>query len=325
MEKLKKPFFSGFATRSIGKNLGQIIGLLLMCITVSLLTPKFLTVSNILNILKGNAVNAMLSCVLSMVILLGFIDISVGSTVGLAGIVSATLITCYEWSVLPTILVCLAIGLVVGCFNGLCVAKIGVPAFIATLVTQCIGRGLAQVICNGNPVRVRNETFTSIGTTMIGGRLSIIVIYAVIVFIITGIILYRTRLGAYLYAVGGNRLASDYSGINSQNVIMFPYLFGGIISAFCGIVWAARLGSATPTLGESFELDAIAATALGGASMSGGTLSLGGTLLGVFMIGVIQNGLNLLGVNSFWQYVAKGIIIIIAVVIDIIRKTNNDR
>lgn len=325
MEKLKKMPIIGFTVRFIGKNLGQVVGLLLMCIIVSLLTPKFLTASNILNVLKGNAVNGMLSCVLSMVILLGFIDISVGSTVGLAGIVSATLITNHGWPVVPTILVCLMIGLVMGCFNGVCVAKVGVPAFIATLVTQCIGRGLAQVICNGNPVRVRNEAFTTIGTTMIGGKLSIIVIYAAIVFILTGIILYRTRLGAYMYAVGGNRLASDYSGIDSQKVILFPYLFGGLVAAFCGIVWAARLGSATPTLGENFELDAIAATALGGASMSGGSLSLGGTLLGVFMIGVIQNGLNLLGVNSFWQYVAKGIIIIIAVVIDIVRKADGNR
>ena len=320
MERIYKLPLIGFVARFIKRNLGQAVGLLLMCLIVALLTPKFLTVSNVFNILKSNSVNAMLSCALSLVILLGFIDISVGSTVGLAGIVSATLITNFGWPILPTVLACLAIGLLIGAFNGACVAHIGVPAFIATLVTQCIGRGLAQVICDGNPIRVRSDAFSVIGATTFKGGLSIIVFYAAAVFIITGIILYRTRLGAYLYAVGGNRTAANYSAIDSRKVIMFAYLFGGLIAAFCGIVWASRLGSATPTLGDGFELDAIAATALGGASMSGGSLSLGGTLLGVFMIGVIQNGLNLLGVNSFWQYVAKGVIIIIAVVIDIFRK-----
>lgn len=325
MEKVNKMPVVGFLTRFGRKNLGQIVGLFLMCVIVAFLTPKFLTTSNIFNVLKGNAVNAMLSCALSLVILLGFIDISVGSTVGLAGIVSATLITNFGWPVIPTVAVCMLIGLTVGSINGMFVAYIGVPAFIATLVTQCIGRGLAQVICDGNPIRVRNDTFSAIGTSTLGGALSIIVLYAAIIFLITGVLLYKTRLGASLYAVGGNRIAANYSGIDAKKVILFPYVFGGLIAAFCGIVWAARLGSATPTLGDSFELDAIAATALGGASMSGGTLSLGGTLLGVFMIGVIQNGLNLLGVNSFWQYVAKGVIIIIAVVIDIFRKSKTKK
>lgn len=301
-------------------NLGPLVGLILMCVIVTMLTPKFLTGSNILNLLKANSVNAILSCALTMAILLGQIDISVGSTVGLSGMVSAILITNYEIPIIPTITICLLIGMIIGAFNGFCIAYIDVPPFITTLVTQCIGRGLAQVICDGNPVRVRNDMFSSIGTATIGNGVSIITIYAVVCLMLTTVFLYKTKMGSYIYAVGGNVVAAKYSGINVKLVMMTPYIIGGVLAAFCGIVWVARLGSATPTLGQNFELDAIAATALGGASMSGGTANIGGTILGVFMIGVIQNGLNLLGVNSFWQYVAKGIIIIIAVVIDILRK-----
>lgn len=301
-------------------NMGALVGLILMCVIVGIMTPKFFTASNILNLLKANSVNAILSCALTMVILLGQIDISVGSTVGLSGIVSAMLITNFDFPIVPTILICLSIGFVIGIFNGFCVAFVGVPAFITTLVTQCIGRGLAQVICGGNPVRVRNDTFSSIGTLTLGNGISIITVYAILCLVLTSIFLYKTKTGSYLYAVGGNETAARYSGINVKRVIMIPYIIGGVLAAFCGIVWVARLGSATPILGQNFELDAIAATALGGASMSGGVANIGGTLLGVFMIGVIQNGLNLLGVNSFWQYVAKGVIIIIAVMIDILRK-----
>lgn len=301
-------------------NLGALAGLALMCAVVGVMTPKFFTGSNILNLLKANSVNAILSCALTMVILLGQIDISVGSTVGLSGIVSAMLITNFGFPIVPTILICLLIGFVIGVFNGLCVAFVGVPAFITTLVTQCIGRGLAQVICGGNPVRVRNDAFSQIGTMTLWNGISIITVYAIICLILTTVFLYKTKTGAYLYAVGGNVTAAEYSGINVKRVLMTPYIIGGVLAAFCGIVWVARLGSATPILGQNFELDAIAATALGGASMSGGVANIGGTLLGVFMIGVIQNGLNLLGVNSFWQYVAKGVIIIIAVMIDILRK-----
>ena len=301
-------------------NLGALSGLFLMCLIVSILTPKFLTVSNTLNLLKANSVNAILSCALTMAIMLGQIDISVGSTLGLSGIVSAMLITNYSFPIVPTIIICLFIGMLIGAFNGFCISFIGVPAFIATLVTQCIGRGLAQVICGGNPIRVRNDAFSAIGTTTLLNGVSIITVYAVVCLVATTIFLYKTKTGSYIYAVGGNETAAKYSGINVKRVMMTPYVISGVLAAFCGIVWVARLGSATPTLGDGFELDAIAATALGGASMSGGVANIGGTLLGVFMIGVIQNGLNLLGVNSFWQYVAKGIIIIIAVVIDIMRK-----
>lgn len=319
MNKSKNPVIK-MIYKYLKNNLGALVGLALMCAVVGILTPKFFTGSNILNLLKANSVNAILSCALTMAILLGQIDISVGSTVGLSGVVSAMLITNYGFPILPTILICLLIGFVIGSFNGFCIAYIGVPAFIATLVTQCIGRGLAQVICGGNPVRVRNESFSAIGTTTLGIGISIITVYAVVCLIFTTIFLYKTKTGSYIYAVGGNVTAAKYSGINVRRVMMTPYVIGGVMAAFCGIVWVARLGSATPTLGQNFELDAVAATALGGASMSGGVANIGGTILGVFMIGVIQNGLNLLGVNSFWQYVAKGVIIIIAVVIDILRK-----
>ena len=132
--------------------------------------------------------------------------------------------------------------------------------------------------------------------------------------------LFRSRVGTYLYAIGGNELAAEYSGINVRVITAIPYLIGGFFAAFCGVIWTARLGSGSPTLGQNFELDAIAATALGGASMSGGIGRIGGTMIGVLMIGVINNGLNLINLNSFYQLIVKGLVVAISVIIDVMRK-----
>ncbi|GAA0793752.1 ribose ABC transporter permease [Faecalicatena orotica] len=323
MKEKKKIVASNSFTNYFRRNLGSLIGLAALSIIIGVIAPKLFSGTNLLNLLKSNSVNAIISCAMLMAILLGEIDISVGSTVGLAGVVSASLITDFGMPVGVAVLVSLLVGVVIGIINGMSIAYFKVPAFIATLATQCIGRGLTQVISGGISIRVRNDAFSNIAMTNIGG-VSVIIIYAVIFLLITWLLLNKTKFGYYIYAIGGNRQAAEYSGINVKLFNALPYVFSGIACAFCGILWTARLGSAAAMLGNGFELDAISAVVIGGTSMSGGVGTVGGTVLGILIIGVLQNGLNLMGVNSFWQYVCKGIIILLAVIIDVIRKSKEN-
>ena len=302
------------------RNIGTIIGLILLIIVVTISTPRFLTTSNILNLLKSNSVNAIISCGMLMAILMGEIDISVGSTVGLSGIIGAYMMTNMGLPVGPTICICLLVGALVGIVNGIAISYLKVPAFVATLATQSIGRGLTEIISGGVTIRVRDDSYTAIGNTSIGG-ISVIIIYAAVILVFTWFLLNRTRFGYYIYAIGGNKLAAQYSGVNVKKYNMLPYVLIGLFCGLSGLIWSARLGSAAATLGSGFEMDAIAAVVIGGTSMSGGVGTVGGTFIGVLIIGVITNGLNLMGINSFWQEVFKGIIILVAVVIDVVRKT----
>lgn len=302
------------------RNIGTIIGLILLIIVVTISTPRFLTTSNILNLLKSNSVNAIISCGMLMAILMGEIDISVGSTVGLSGIIGAYMMTNMGLPVGATICICLMVGALVGIVNGIAISYLKVPAFVATLATQSIGRGLTEIISGGVTIRVRDDSYTAIGNTSIGG-ISVIIIYAAVILVFTWFLLNRTRFGYYIYAIGGNKLAAQYSGVNVKKYNMLPYVLIGLFCGLSGLIWSARLGSAAATLGSGFEMDAIAAVVIGGTSMSGGVGTVGGTFIGVLIIGVITNGLNLMGINSFWQEVFKGIIILVAVVIDVVRKT----
>lgn len=301
------------------RNMGTIIGLGLLVILVSISTPKFLTGPNILNLFKSNSVNAIIACGMLMAILMGEIDISVGSTVGLTGIVGAYLITNLKVPVPATVLICLLLGAFVGVINGYAISYLQVPAFVATLATQSIGRGLTEIISGGVTIRIRNDAYTAIGSKGIG-NLSLSVIYAAVILILTWVLLNKTRFGYYIYALGGNKTAAQYSGVNVKKMNMLPYIIIGIFCGIAGVVWSARLGSAAATLGSGFEMDAIAAVVIGGTSMSGGVGTVGGTFIGILIIGVITNGLNLMGINSFWQDVFKGIIIMAAVVFDMMRK-----
>lgn len=182
-----------------------------------------------------------------------------------------------------------------------------------------IGRGLTEILSGGVSIRIRNDFYTAIGLSSIGD-LSIIVVYAALFILLTWVLLNKTRFGYYLYAIGGNKLASDYSGVNTKLYNMIPYVLIGVLSSIGGIIWSSRLGSAAATLGSGFEMDAIAAVVIGGTSMSGGVGTVGGTVIGILIIGVITNGLNLMGINSFWQDVFKGLIILTAVIVDVLRK-----
>ena len=185
-----------------------------------------------------------------------------------------------------------------------------------------IGRGLTEIISGGVTIRVRNTGYTALGNQNVAG-ISVIIIYAAAVLIFTWFLLNRTRFGYYIYALGGNKLAAQYSGVNVKKYNMLPYVLIGLFCGLGGLIWSARLGSAAATLGSGFEMDAIAAVVIGGTSMSGGVGTVGGTFIGILIIGVITNGLNLMGINSFWQEVFKGIIILVAVIIDVVRKSKS--
>jgi ribose transport system permease protein len=306
------------------RNFGTIIGLIILCVIVSIATPKFLTGSNILNLFKSNAVNAIITCGMLMAILMGEIDISVGSIVGLTGVTAAFLLTNKGVPVPLVVVLILLLGALIGAVNGFFIAYVHVPAFVATLATQSIGRGLTEIITNGVTIRIRNDLYTSLGNKNLGA-VSITVIYALVALILTWFLLNRTRFGYYIYAIGGNRTAAAYSGVNVRKYNMIPYILSGLFCGVGGMIWSARLGSAAAMLGSGFEMDAIAATVIGGTSMTGGVGTVGGTFIGILIIGVITNGLNLMGINSFWQDVFKGIIILAAVVIDIVRKKKAQR
>ncbi len=301
------------------RNLGMLIGLLILVVGITIYTPKFLTGSNLLNLLKANSVNAIICCGMLMAILMGEIDISVGSTVGLTGVIGAYMITNLNMPVWVTVICCLAVGALAGIINGFAISYLQIPAFVATLATQCIGRGLTEIISGGVTIRVRNDAYTALGNTSFGG-VSIIIIYALVALVVTWLLLNKTKFGYYIYALGGNKTAAKYSGVNVKKYNMLPYVIIGILCGVGGIVWSARLGSAAATLGSGFEMDAIAAVVIGGTSMSGGVGTVGGTFIGILIIGVINNGLTLMGINSFWQSVFKGVIILVAVVIDVIKK-----
>ena len=302
------------------RNIGTLIGLAVLIIIVTIATPKFFTKSNMLNVLKANSVNAIISCGMLMAILMGEIDISVGSTVGLSAVIAATTLTKLNFPI-PVVVVCTILtGGVVGVVNGFSISYLQVPAFVATLATQCIGRGLTEILTGGVTIRIRDDFYTSLGNKAFGG-VSITIIYAGIVLILTWFLLNRTRFGYYVYALGGNKMAAQYSGVNVRLFNMLPYVLIGLFSGLGGMIWSARLGSAAAMLGSGFEMDAIAAVVIGGTSMSGGVGTVGGTLIGVLIIGVITNGLNLIGINAFWQDVLKGVIIMAAVIFDVMRKS----
>jgi ribose transport system permease protein len=327
MKKMKSTTEVSFIRRSlcglireyIKQNIGIIVALFVLILVVSLSAPSFLTKANMLNLLRANAVNAIICCGMLMAVLMGEIDISVGSTVGLSGVIGAYLITNASFPVWLTLLCCILTGLAVGVINGISVSYFGIPAFVASLATMSIGRGLTAIVCGGISIRIRNDIYSRISSANIGG-LSMIIIYALVIIFLTWTLLNRTRFGYYIYAIGGNKLAAQYSGINTKLYNLIPYLLIGMFSALGGIIWSSRLGSAAATLGQGFEMDAIAAVVIGGVSMSGGVGTVGGMVIGVLIVGVITNGLNLMSINPFWQEVFKGIIILAAVIVDMLRK-----
>jgi ribose transport system permease protein len=307
--------------RFFKENLGILIALIALCLilTVNPATSRtFLTSQNIFNMLRQTSTNLYIACGMTMVIILGGIDLSVGSIIALSGCIAAGCVVHYHFPIAIAILVGILVGLLVGLFNGVVIAKTTIPAFIVTLATMNIARGFAYVYTGGSPVRVITKEWQFIGGGYVG-IFPVPVIILFIVLILTGLIMNKTRLGRYIYAVGGNAQAAEFSGINVAKVKFLVQVFSGIMAGLAGIVLASRMYSGQPTAGEGAEMDAIAAVVVGGTSMAGGSGKLGGTIIGGLIIGVLNNGLNLMNVNSFWQYVVKGAVILLAVYVDYLR------
>ena len=303
------------------ENLGIIVAFLVLCVFLSVF-PKtsgsFFTRQNIFNVLRQISTNLFLACGMTMVIILGGIDLSVGSIIALSGCISAGCVARYNLPLPIALLMGLSAGLLVGMFNGAVIRKTTIPAFIVTLATMNIAKGLAYVYTGGSPVRVVTKEWQFLGAGYVGIFPTPVVIL-VIVLIITAIIMNKTKMGRHMYAVGGNQQAAEFSGIKVEKVKFFVHAFSGLMAGLAGIVLASRMYSGQPTAGDGAEMDAIAAVVVGGTSMAGGSGKIGGTIIGGLIIGVLNNGLNLLNVNSFWQYVVKGVVILLAVFLDYFR------
>ena len=303
------------------ENLGIIVAFLVLCVFLSVF-PKtsgsFFTRQNIFNVLRQISTNLFMACGMTMVIILGGIDLSVGSIIALSGCISAGCVARYNLPLPIALLMGLLVGLLVGMFNGAVISKTTIPAFIVTLATMNIAKGLAYVYTGGSPVRVVTKEWQFLGAGYVGIFPTPVVIL-VIVLIITAIIMNKTKMGRHMYAVGGNQQAAEFSGIKVEKVKFFVHAFSGLMAGLAGIVLASRMYSGQPTAGDGAEMDAIAAVVVGGTSMAGGSGKIGGTIIGGLIIGVLNNGLNLLNVNSFWQYVVKGVVILLAVFLDYFR------
>jgi len=291
----------------------SLIGLLILCIVISLITPRFLSFGNVKNVLTQVSVNAVIAIGMSFVILTGGIDLSVGSILAVSGAVAASIIKS-TGNVFLAIIVALAIGSVIGLINGVLVSKGRIQAFIVTLATMTIFRGITYVYTNGTPISGLGLSFSSIGNKTILG-LPVPVVFMAIVFGIAFYILSQTRYGRYVYALGGNEDSARLSGINTDKIKTLVYVISGAAAALSGIIVTSRIGSASPNAGVGFELDAIAAVVVGGTSLSGGEGSVGGTIIGALIIGVLSNGLNLINVSPFYQAIVKGLVILLAVMV----------
>jgi ribose/xylose/arabinose/galactoside ABC-type transport system permease subunit len=296
----------------------------------------FATLENLSNVARQTSINTILAVGLTFVIITGGIDLSVGSVVALAGVLSMMfLLSGLPWverfgvkisplvAVLISMVIASTLGALLGTFNGFVITRFRVAPFVATLAVMTIARGLAYVVCNGEPVGPLPQSVVEFGSCEIPYiGLPNLVLIAVVVAIIGHIVLSRTNFGRYVYAIGGNEEAARLSGINVSYVKCQVYALCGFLAGLSGMLLAARLGSGDPKSGMMFELNAIAAVVLGGTSLSGGTGTILGTLLGALVIGVLDNGLSLLHGSSFYQMVTKGFVILVAVILDqLVRKS----
>lgn len=294
--------------------LGLVVFIVVMVVVMAIVSPVFLTSGNIINIIRQVSLNGILAVGLTFVILTGGIDLSVGSLVAVTGvIVGSMLINGYNtWE---AVAVGVLISVLFGVFNGVMIAYCSLPPFIATLAGQTIGRGFALVFSDGKPYAVTDKAFLNIGKgSMLGIPIPIWILF--IVCVVAAIMLNYTTYGRHVYAFGGNRNATKLSGVKTRFVEMMVYVISALMAGIVGVILAARISSGQPTAGTGYELDAIAAVAIGGTSMSGGIGTLSGTILGFIIIGVLSNSLTLLNVSSFYQQIVKGAIILIAVLMD---------
>jgi len=293
---------------------GTLLGLLLICVMFSFLTPTFLTEANLVNILQQSSINACLAIGMTLVIITGGIDLSVGSTAAFSAVISASMLS----SGVPPILavaIGLGLGVACGCINGLLITFGQLQPFIVTLGTLSLFRAFALIYTNGNPIMGLPQGFRAVILGKIG-LLPVPVLLVGICAIAAWVLLRKTPMGEYLLSVGGNEEASRISGVPIKLTKIVAYSINGFLAALAAIILIGRLGAAEPVLGTLWELDAIAAAAIGGASLMGGKASISGTVIGALILGALRNGLTLMNVQAFYQLLATGVIILIAVFVD---------
>jgi ribose transport system permease protein len=311
--------------KELAKKLQPLIALVVMVIVLSLLSDRFLTLANQRNILLQISVNLCLSIGMTLIILTGGIDLSVGAILALAGAVAAGLLknglvleecgVVLQFTPFGAVVAGILTGLTLGWFNGIAITRFRLPPFVATLGMLSIARGLTMLWTGGYPVTSLGASFGFIGAGFFLGVPMPVWISAGLV-VLFYFVATRTALGRYIYAVGGNERATTFSGINVDRVKLWVYALGGALAAAAGLIITARLDTADPKAGLGYELDCIAAVVIGGTSLSGGRGSIFGTVLGCLIIGVLNNGLFLLDVSPFWQQVVKGVVILAAVAAD---------
>jgi len=302
-----------FDWKYFAQQYGLAISFILLCLMLTFMSDRFLTINNLTNILRQSTINGIIAVGMTLVILTRGIDLSVGSILALSAVITADAIqkgTPFYFA----ILLGLFIGGLLGLISGWLVTKMRVPPFIATLGVMTFGRGLALTYTQGKPITGLSDGFRFLGVGYLGS-IPMPVVIAFVVFVVGYIALTRMKFGEYIYAIGNNETAARLAGIPIEKYIASAYVITGVLSALAGQILIARLNSAQPIAGVGFEFDAIAAVVVGGTSFEGGEGSLTGTLLGVLIIAVINNGLNLLDVPSFYQGVVKGVVIALALLI----------
>jgi len=298
--------------------LRPLAGLVLMVVFVSFLSPQFMTSSNLLNVLRQTSINTVIASGMTFVILTGGIDLSVGSILAFCGALAAFLLN-LGYPVAAVLPITLVVGLLFGSVSGLIITKGMVQPFIATFVALTLLRGATLVFTDGRPLDAGNgdlaDAFAFLGQGYFL-NIPIPVLVMALVILIVWYLLTQTRFGRYVYAIGGNQKAAHLSGLHTDRIKIVVYGLSGLLSALAGIILTSRLSSAQPTAGTGYELDAIAAVVIGGTSLAGGKGTIIGTLIGALIIGVLNNALNLLNVSAYYQMIAKGLVILVAVLLD---------
>lgn len=295
-----------------------ILALIALCAITYFLKPVFLSERNIMNTLRQVSLTAICGFGLTMIILVGEIDLSVGSQQAVAGIITVAVLNA-TGSILLATLAALAAGVVVGGLNGLLVTKLKINSMIVTLGTMAIWRGVSMVVTNAVSIQSEVPEFLGLATGFVGAVPNAVIIAAVL-FVAIYYLLNHTTFGRYIYAIGGNREASRFAGLPVDRIRLLVYIIGSVLSMLSGVLLASRMASAQPTAGTGFEMIVIASVILGGVSLSGGIGTITGALVGMLILGVLQNALTLMDVSSFWQDITRGIVIILAVGIDSVRK-----
>ncbi len=318
---MMKPAFVLFLKKSLTHN-RALWGLIFFSIIVSMMNENFLTTENILNILRQASINAIIAAGMTFVILTAGIDLSVGSVLAMCGALGAASLGSWGFNLYLSFVIALGAGMFFGLLNGILISYGRLQPFIMTLITLTFLRGTTLVFSDGRPISTgfsaAAERFDEFGNGYLFS-IPIPVYFIVIIYLLSWYILSYTRIGLYIYAVGINEAAAKLAGIRTELVKLFVYSYAGLLAAFAGLILAARLGSATPTAGIAYELDAIAAVVIGGVSLAGGRGSIAGVLTGAILISILANALNILNVPAYYQMIVKALIILFAVLLD--RKT----